>query len=150
MYTKQFKHFKRIVALFMVVSFIFTTSFSNSTLADTSYNSELMGQELLEELRSMGLGQLDFEQIDPPVQTTPPALDITPGGDADIPTQPGDEVIQTDEPTIEEEISSVMINHVRTMLYAQPAPPVEEGRLESSDIEESQPEQGDNQTPPSE
>ncbi|GEM_PF-5767354 len=149
MYTKQFKHFKRIVALFMVVSFIFTTSFSNSTLADTSYNSELMGQELLEELRSMGLGQLDFEQIDPPVQTTPPALDITPGGDADIPTQPGDEVIQTDEPTIEEEISSVMINHVRTMLYAQPAPPVEEGRLESSDIEESQPEQGDNQTPPS-
>lgn len=188
MYTKQFKHFKRIVALFMVVSFIFTTSFSNSTLADTSYNSGLIGQELLEELRSMGLGQLDFEQIDPPAQTTPPALDIAPGGDADIPTQPGhdnaeqdeqpsdqiqgdqtpgdeegeqpegeapgteqpgDEVIQTDEPTIGEEISPVMINHVRTMLYAQPAPPVEEGRLESSDIEESQPEQGDSQTPPS-
>jgi hypothetical protein len=188
MYTKQFKHFKRIVALFMVVSFIFTTSFSNSTLADTSYNSELMGQELLEELRSMGLGQLDFEQIDPPAQTTPPALDITPGGDADIPTQPGhdnaeqdeqpsdqiqgdqtpgdeegeqpegeapgteqlgEEVIQTDESTIEEEISPVMINHVRTMLYAQPVPPVEEGILESSDIEESQLEQGDSQIPSS-
>lgn len=150
MYTKQFKHFKRIVALFMVVSFIFTTSFSNSTLADTSYNSELMGQELLEELRSMGLGQLDFEQIDPPAQTTPPALDITPGGDAERPIQPGDEVIQTDEPTIGEEISPVMINHVRTMLYAQPAPPVAEGRLASSDIEEeSQPEQGDSQIPSS-
>lgn len=72
----KFKHFKKLIAFLLMTSFIMTAVFQNTTLAGSYINDGLIGQELLDKLRDLGLGHPEWDgSIE---VTTPPAIGIIP------------------------------------------------------------------------
>lgn len=76
MYMNKFKYFKKFIACLLMISFIMTAAFQNTTFAGSYINDGLIGQELLDKLRELGLGHPEWDSS---IEgTTPPAIDIIP------------------------------------------------------------------------